>query len=82
MCCVTLEKLALKVTLEDAAFVVVVMELGARHRSTTLDSFVGFGGQKHSDWRRCEIDPERREIMRAKCRTKCARWIHAHAGKW
>src|SRR2546422_1096667 len=38
--------------------------------------------QEHSQWRRREIDPERRELMRAKCRAKCARRVHAHAGKW
>ena|SRR2546425_10951180 len=74
--------LPLKVASEDAARVVVVMELGARDDPSSLDLLVDLCSQEHSQWRRREIDPERRELMRAKCRAKCARRVHAHAGKW
>ena len=74
--------LRFKVASEDAATVVVVMELGARHCLTTFDSFVNFGRQKHSQgWGR-EIDPERCPELRPKRRAKRSGRIHAHAGNW
>src|SRR5688500_5944946 len=70
-----------EVAAEDAACIVVMMQLGAEDAMGAEESHITFCGEQHPEKRRREVYPEIGPEMRGERGGEAARRIHAHTGE-